>query len=697
MAKGKIKDFISDEEMASLDKSSEPPDFIPDEDVAKLAAVPAETPAQAIDRMYGDDGSMLSPKSVIGGLLAPVAYAGEGLLKGAAYVGEKIDPYAGAPVRRALGAYQSGKGALESLQLGASQFGEPTTTTLKGREIPLVPSWKDLAANAGLPETTLSEYGVPIDPDSPFNVSPAGVGGFAAGMALDPTPLYLGAAGKALKGAGGLLKGASEIKGTMAAGDAISPTRGMIAQMEQKLKAAGKADQPLPSAARLDEIKQILPDMEFGPTEYHYKKLSSPSNRDALATKYENLASREKDTILRHDQAMKSEIAQKVIGEAERLSPGGLAPDAAKAGEEIMSSIDDVYQQNKKQIAPLFENLKSLEIPKPTHVDSLVKDIAQEAPKLERVLSLSEDGTVALAPFSPKLGLSRKEYSGVKEIMKDINSGSLSFDDMQKMREYLRKQVDPINPKESEVLDGIRKGMLSHMQKMVEEYHPDQNVRGVFQQWAKNEKYLEGMQKLLGGKVGQTFDEALKASPEDVINRVFKNTKSLKTAQQYLSPEQINSMLGNKINQIFNESFDSAKNTFRSAEFAKKVKALGPVLSLVSPQTKMRLEAMADLAKIVPDAMPVNPSGTAKTLMGLLKESAKNPGSAPERTLEFIGDKVKGKRSLKEFEDFLGGTETKSSLAKKMTEKSKKAGKGLLKGAPRGLQGASVYSSQKER
>lgn len=131
--------------------------------------------------------------------------AGQKVLEGVAYVGEKFDQYGGAPTRAAISSLQDdmfepGR-AVEAFK---NQFGEDPKTAPTGR---------DIVRRAGVPDTALSEVvpnlysetgdewlklkrGGALDPTA------SGVAGVAMEVAADPmTVLPVGAAAKAVSGA----------------------------------------------------------------------------------------------------------------------------------------------------------------------------------------------------------------------------------------------------------------------------------------------------------------------------------------------------------------------------------------------------------------------------------------------------------------------------------------------------------------
>lgn len=124
-----------------------------------------------------------------------LAQAGDAALRGAAYVGEKIDKYTGAPTRAAISSLQDdvtkpGR-AVEAFK---NQFGEDPK---------LAPTGRDIVRKAGVPDTALSEVAPSLYSDSGdgwklkrgglLDPTASGVTGVAMDVAADPTTLGPGA------------------------------------------------------------------------------------------------------------------------------------------------------------------------------------------------------------------------------------------------------------------------------------------------------------------------------------------------------------------------------------------------------------------------------------------------------------------------------------------------------------------------
>lgn len=658
-------------------------------------------------------------------VIEPTVKALSPVLKPLGFIGNRIDRYTGAPVRAAASSLQASgdEPIVESLKKAAQrayeQFGEPQEVEINGKTVSQVPTWGEIVSNAdiGVPEKRLSEYGVPVKPHGLLDTTPANMIGMGIGAGTDLTPVYLSGAGKLLKGGAKFSEALSDAG--QVAKEAVSnviskrsPMRDVptsFGEMADKLSDTGNLDLELPSAARLKEIEQVVPDMEFKPLDIHRKMLESEAANTEAKTAIEMLPQKQREIFDRYNQAMKSEIENRIKGKAGALAQQNIV-DAKTAGKNLMNYIDTAYQANKERLGPMFKDLQeNLEIPREDHVNDLVTKIAASDPDVANMIRIDEDGMMTVRPNSLKSGLSPKEHSFLSQIANDVNDGTLTFKEMQRMRESLRKAMDPMNPRETKALQNIRSAMLDHMENMVNEYHPSQDMRGIFRDWAKNEKMLDDMSDLLGGKVGG-FDEAMKATPELALNKIFANSKTLNTAAQHLPKDVMENLTGQYIGKILEDSKSSDQKTlFSSAKLAQNLKRSKPVLDEIDPGLYRELSALNDLSRIIPDGAKVNPSGSGTFIYRVLV----NAGvlSAPSAYGLLMGFKEGGVARASVGLGLMGGKMAFDKAKKMIAERQaisqfedllgKPKGQGLLtrakKYGPSAVKGSAVYEGNKER
>ena len=387
----------------------------------------------------------------------------------------------------------------------------------------------------------------------------------------------------------------------------------------------------LPSAERLREVVRLLPDLEHKPLGAHYEMLKSRQNFDVHRVHLRTLPGQTRVQMDAYEQKMKNEITEKVGAMIDGLGNRPKLPKA-EAGNQLMADVSEIYKAEKKRLGPLFEELKKTPIPEGAHESGLINRLAERAPGFGQALQFdNETGKLAMGPFRPDMGISRKAYTEMRQVVNSLNQESLSFQQMQRIREYLRKQIDPAKPGETQDLQAIRGAMLDHMEDLISANHPSANVRATFKQYAKNERLLEDFEKILGGKV-EDFNALYLANPDQVLNRVFTNPNTVSRARELLGNEKFANLTGDFLNELRERAFDSAKNSLSVARFARELKMRKGVLeAAIGKEQYERLRALADLGKIIPDAEPINPSGTAKT--GWIMQRVQGAGKAVTGTV----------------------------------------------------------------
>lgn len=390
----------------------------------------------------------------------------------------------------------------------------------------------------------------------------------------------------------------------------------------------------LPTAERLREIVTELPDLKIKPTPVHEEMLKSKQNYDILRTRLRDLPGPEREAMDAYDQGMKSEIKGKI---GEMMTEG---VDKTQSGAQLIDDVLTKYKGQKAQTGPLFKELQEVPIDPMAHVSNLTQRISEAAPGLAEAMTVNEKtGKMILRPFRPDMGISRKAYNEFNQVLRSLNEGKLDFKQMQRIREYLRKTIDPSKPGETADLQSIRSAMLSHMEDLVETQNPDLNVRQVFKAWAKNEKMLDDFEVMLGGKL-ESFEQLAKANPEGVLGNIFANTNRVKLTRDMLGKERFNALTRDYLATLRDIATDNAKNDLSMARFASELKRRKPVLvEALGKEGFRRLENLADLGKIIPDMPPVNPSATGKTsLIGKALRGTQKVTQAFTGTIAGVGD-----------------------------------------------------------
>jgi hypothetical protein len=594
----------------------------------------------------------------------------------------KIDEYTGAPIRKFV------------------------TETTTGQKLEKAPTGAEQAAMMGAPTATYGEtYGIPKMLGG--GLSPADIYGAGLEMVQDPLMLATAAAKgiskgaelfKGLKGAETAAKGAAEAE---ALAGAKSYTQGAqeniqkvdlenilnqeatIGGGEQAVKTQGelfkvKAPQSIKEIAEwkapsgLDEMQQLkrmreiqttLPDLQVPPTELHFKMFEDPKAMKNLKGDFDNLSSPEKSQLAKYNIAMLNESAAKTETAIKDIA-GGQILKPVEQGEKFIEDALTKYKAHKEEAAPLFAQMQKSKPLTAEDVDFLKGAVINNT-KAAPLLTVDDAGKMVLKPNNSKTGLSDSEYNAIKRVFDDLD-GPVTFIDLQRQRDYLRKMIDPANPAATEELGKVRSIMLDQLEEMASKKMPD--MRETFKAYAKNETAIDNIEKMIGGKI-ETLNQIYAANPEGVVKKVLANPNNQKIVSEYLGPQAYNEILASYLQQGYKKSFDEVRG-FKPHDMRRFIAQNENLLGRSLPPEQIeRMKALADhgyLARRFLDE--VNPSGTVDAFMKSIEPGTftsevinKGPVSALKQTaLSKVLTGQKQKQSLQTLNEVLAGAGAKA-------------------------------------
>jgi len=422
----------------------------------------------------------------------------------------------------------------------------------------------------------------------------------------------------------------------------------------------------LRGASRLREIEQILPDLKTPPLSYHYDMMQNPKSMKELKLQFENLPTDSAKKIAQYNQGIVDESAAKTLETVHNMT-GSVPKTATEAGHAIINHAKELYTTEQQALKPVFEKFQDSPPLSPAEGQDLIQNLAENS-KFGKFLAKNENGEFYLKPNKTTSGLSNEEHQALGEVVRDLNNGA-TFKEIQNAREYLRKMMDPANPKATEELGKVRSLMLGQLGEMAKKQGED--VGSAFQKYAINEKNREAFEEIIGGSI-KDMGKMFNANPNAVVGKIFANPNHTEIVRDYLGKGIVDEMAQSYIMSGIEKSFDSVKgfqpHVMRSFLNSKATKQI--LDANVDPAVVERLNALADYGaygkKFLED---VNPSGTAASLVSALepknffaKVKQKGIVGALEAT---VGEKVQAvtqqKQAIKAVNEALG-TKTPDSL-----------------------------------
>lgn len=425
----------------------------------------------------------------------------------------------------------------------------------------------------------------------------------------------------------------------------------------------GKVGMPeLPSAQRLSQVKQALSkydDIYINPI--YDQALKNPTMLNDL-----NLLRESSDDLgksfVNYELNLKNNLTKRIDNTIEAI--GGRPPKTSvESGQHIADVVSQNYKAQKAQLKPLFEQFKDVNLATPDAVMNMVSHLESEIPGIQKLL-ISDPKTKrwVAGPYSATYGLSKQEYQAVKDVIDTFNKESLSFKDLQNIREALRKKIDPANPGATPVINDVRKSMLNFMEseaaKRVEMLSPESavSVRDTFKRWAVNQRSLEDFESILGGKL-ESMDSLIRANPEEALRRIFRNSGTIETTKKVVGEEEFRGLIGDLLGSMRDKSATIDKG-LSTNKFSTQLNKIKPLIQKEMGELAPDIEAMLDLGKLIPDRAPMNPSGSANTAIGLLRgfgEAVASPLETVKKVPGLLEKKAIERSRAKRFEGLLKG------------------------------------------
>lgn len=598
------------------------------------------------EMLFGDDGR--TPLEVVGDALNPVNMP-KNAMAALQKVAEEYDKYVSGPTRKLI------------------------TEAISGKELDENPTGKEQAKMMGFSDKTYNEMlNVGNEGNIPVvgEVSPAGVMGAGLEMVEDPLA-YAGALAKPItnlgrkardlmklskgvdealtvgKGAEEAAKGKSFVDMLADAVATTNPDSKALGILEQKGAGSRGAfsNWPKPSEElstpqkikRMREMEGVLTDLQYPPRNIHYEMLKSEGHRRDLQNKIDLLPPKERDAFREYNQGMAKEAQDKI--EHMALDIAGDAPKPIKeAGEDAIQSIADKYDSEKEMLRPAFDYFHANTVPlSPDEAKVLAIDMGEGS----RVRGLykfdAKNDTIGLRDWDPDMGMSKEEYGILTTVVERLNQG-VTFNDLQNIRDYMRKSIDPSHPAAYREVENARKNILKTMEGMTVDAdralakagNPSNKVSQLFRSYAMNEKAKESLEKIIGGHLDPN---SVKHTPnvEKVMTRILARPDYAQAYRQYVGNQKFNELMGSFISEGIRKATHSA-NGFRPEAFQTWLKSNSAILSNnLTPEAMDRLNALGDAAYFGKRFQDMTSPGTAEkaaSIIGHLKDFSPQKAAA---------------------------------------------------------------------
>lgn len=343
----------------------------------------------------------------------------------------------------------------------------------------------------------------------------------------------------------------------------------------------------------------------------------------------------------------------------------GLSPTPSKdkldAGQKLKDSVYEQYKLKKKSFEDGFSRFDKAATNKLDDISVLGESLQQSIPNVMKAIDVTEDGILKLKPYSSRYGIARPTYQAVSDIVKTLNETELTIGEVRNLRksleDFLAKDISGTARQE---ISQLRYSLMNIVEKEVNKIDPSVETRQLFKAYRENELYRETLERIAGGRFGAEGVLEKEIVPEKVLDKVFTNTVSVKSAKELLG-DKWNEILADYLSVITEAATDKTTGVLSSANLKNVLKNKEAVLKIAFEGQEQKLQNIIDfttLMRTISDRTPANPSRTAPTLLELGKQvlglgNILNPTTAAEKVGDLALMKLNEKAVRQGFDNIL--------------------------------------------
>lgn len=393
-----------------------------------------------------------------------------------------------------------------------------------------------------------------------------------------------------------------------------------IQAMNDAARARGESF-ALPQQAKILESAQAFPS-KYPVTLMQYRSLDDQLSRDAyLATQVNPNGSGK--PLIDYETGQRNELNQLTDKTIQDIAPGKtLTQDANKGGGVLTGYFSKNFQDEQKEIIPFFKALNEVTVNPVANILAKPQPLEESVPGVAGNLSV-KDNILSLKPWKPSDPYSQSVHAGMQDIIDAANDPKMTVAGIRNVRDNLSRHLNISSPtKDLSQISGLKKSLMDYMQSAVDESPADLELRNGFKRWAVNQQNREVVESHFGSSVGNPqFGVKAIVGPvgEKIGDKVFKNSSTVAAAKQLLKPDQFGHALANWLTE--QKDLATKDGVFSSNKFYTILKNNQDAINEAfkdHPEILAMIHHINTRARILPDAAPANPSGTAKTAANLL-------------------------------------------------------------------------------
>lgn len=451
-------------------------------------------------------------------------------------------------------------------------------------------------------------------------------------------------------------------------------------QVENYRKYGGNDDLfALPVKQEATEAAQRLQNsMEVPISDYQLDSLNGQDERNAYKVALE--VPGEVGTTLRKVTGTQKKILDNVLDNTIKdIAPGYTPTDnALQAGERAADAFTDVIEKNREQLGPAIKAIKEMPAAQQDHLPGVLDYLTNPEtspranPKIANMFDTTGDSIQLKPKWESNMGITSGTFKRVRDMVQGLKKEPENFESLFDVRKALGDKIEATSTDETaKEITSAKAAMMDYIQDSVQKINPDQAVRDTFAQYARNEEAAKLIESKFGAMIGtNNFRSLAKGKAEEgILRKIFADSATTQAAKGILPKETFQQLLADHLailkNDVTDKGVMSANKLYSKIAKGTSKYALDEAF-LDQPEKYQKLKDLMTVMRTFTDDIPINPSGTAKTILGALKASIEHPTSTLHNALEFGKDFLKDKAMTAEINAKMAGIADQNSKIKTM-------------------------------
>lgn len=409
--------------------------------------------------------------------------------------------------------------------------------------------------------------------------------------------------------------------------------------------------------ALLDADKRLLEKNQFPVLPLQSDALDNPVINDKFRI-FKESGTKEAKDYLNYEALQKRQSIEGMKNVIGQLSENPI-DDAAKGGRKAVEIARKKYISTKKGFEDFFTQFDEIGTNPVKYAGEITGLLEDAIPGLGEHLQFDGiNGKVALDKWRPTMPFTEETYKAAKVILDAVNEENLTLGKIRNARNNLDPYINYItgDARTNAQVGRLQSSLMSFIEKEAQKAVPDLPVRENFRAYAQNERNRETLEKMLRGKLFGVGPLERQIVTEDVLKNLFADSNTVEALRNIVGEENFKSILADYLSQAMKSVTDIERGGFSSNKFSTFLKNKTPELETAFVKNPQMLQEIRDwntIMKILPDAPSVNPSGTAKTVMEMMKGVLNVKNYTPTALLGNIAEKVSERREEKAAIKFL--------------------------------------------